>query len=145
MVTLYPMAPGSGCQLNCGRVSEVGSPKGPNRENPVLAAGGVAARCASRDCKLAVVGAGGAARAGDDVGMTNAFGAGGRTDAVSVGDVAGAADGAGADDAPGTRDADGCDAAGAADLAGVAGAGTATDAVGMCDATSDGDVAGAGV
>src|SRR5580704_12594591 len=119
MVTLYPMAPGSDCQLNCGRVSEVASPKGPNRENPVLAAGGVAARCASRDCKLAVVGAGGVERAGDEVGMTNAFGAAGSADAVSVGDVAGAADVAGADDAAGTRDADGCDAAGAADVAGA--------------------------
>src|SRR5581483_5125320 len=33
----YRTAPGSGCQLNCGRVSAMASPSGPNRANPVLA------------------------------------------------------------------------------------------------------------
>src|SRR5580692_9244659 len=87
MATLYPMAPGSGCQLNRGRVSGVASPKGPNRENPVLATG-----------------AGGAASAGNVAGAT------GRADAASVCDVAGAADGAGvagAGDAGGTASATG--------------------------------------
>ena len=37
MTTEYLTAPGSGCQLNSGRVSEVGPPRGPSRANPAFA------------------------------------------------------------------------------------------------------------
>ena len=74
------MAPGSGCQLNSGRVSEMASPKGPSRANPVLVPG---AADVSRGCVLAAASEGGAARLGA------ATGAGGATDALDPADATG--------------------------------------------------------
>src|SRR5258707_15002904 len=88
------MAPGSGCQLNSGRVSEMASPKGPNRANPVLATGASefggarprnsVASVGSCNCELATAGEGGAVRVSAAAGAAVAVreaGAGGATDA----------------------------------------------------------------
>ena len=93
------MAPGSGCQLNSGRVSEMASPKGPSRANLVLAPGapewGSSATRVSRGCVLAAASEGGAARLGAAAGAGGAVRAAGAADAPDPADAAkvvGAAD-----------------------------------------------------
>ena len=91
------MAPGSGCQLNSGRVSEMDSPKGPNRANPVLAPGASEWGGARLRDPVASVGScnGGVARVSDAAGAGSAAGEAGAGRAAGATDVLDPADATG--------------------------------------------------